>query len=417
MTLPEVAVFDLDMPPALEIIRSLGSRGVPVKVFGSRWQAGSFSRFVNGRAEAPAVDDVDEFVDWLTEQLRRESVRNVALTSDFVAFAAAAACQAIGDSPPGLPSIDGIFTSLFKPRFLRVAQEFGFPVPRTETPTDPAAALFAAQQLGYPLLVKPRSHVGNGKHRGLVIDDAAELQHSFSPAKVDSRRATELDADIGAPMLQQCLGDPRDGGRFDVVSVSGVLGVDGEPLAVAHSVKRSRWGPLGVGTIFEPAAQQPFTDQAVALVQHVLGQGIFELEVMVDRESGEFWAIDLNPRAFGHMGLDIASGHDLPELWYRSVAGGRVLPSINRGTPPEYWQQALPVWMGISRRLAGGPGRGRTLQRFVRHQRRPHIGAVARRADPLPGPVYALSFLRHPRSLLRTTTANDATFRSILGDR
>jgi hypothetical protein len=41
--------------------------------------------------------------------------------------------------------------------------------------------------------------------------------------------------------------------------------------------------------------------------------GIFEIELLVDSE--HLCAIDLNPRAFGFLALDIARGIDLPWLW------------------------------------------------------------------------------------------------------
>ena len=46
------------------------------------------------------------------------------------------------------------------------------------------------------------------------------------------------------------------------------------------------------------------------VVRQVLGTGLFELEVLVERATGEYYAIDLNPRGFGQMTLDMAAGRD-----------------------------------------------------------------------------------------------------------
>ena len=62
---------------------------------------------------------------------------------------------------------------------------------------------------------------------------------------------------------------------------------------------------FGVGTMFEPVPEPAFTSAAIDAVRSVLVTGLFELEVLVDRKSGEHWAIDLNPRT-GQMSLDMA---------------------------------------------------------------------------------------------------------------
>jgi predicted ATP-grasp superfamily ATP-dependent carboligase len=66
--------------------------------------------------------------------------------------------------------------------------------------------------------------------------------------------------------------------------------------------------------MFEPVPTPAFTDDAVDAVRTIVGSGLFELEVLVDTRTGEHWAIDLNPRGFGQMTLDIARGKDLPRL-------------------------------------------------------------------------------------------------------
>ena len=117
------------------------------------------------------------------------------------------------------------------------------------------------------------------------------------------------DADVALPIVQRY----HDLGTVDVVSLTGCLDVDGAVLALGHCRKVSQ-SPrrLGVGTMFEPIPEPPFAAAAVEAVQAVLGSGLFELEVLVDRTTGEYWAIDLNPRAFGQISLDIALGQRPP---------------------------------------------------------------------------------------------------------
>jgi hypothetical protein len=52
-------------------------------------------------------------------------------------------------------------------------------------------------------------------------------------------------------------------------------------------------------------------------VDQLISRGIFELE-LIDA-GGSLFAIDLNPRAFGFIALDVALGRDLPWLWLLST--------------------------------------------------------------------------------------------------
>jgi len=136
----------------------------------------------------------------------------------------------------------------------------------------------------------------------------------------------------------------------------------------------------------------------------VLGSGLFELEVLVERTTGEHWAIDLNPRAFGQISLDIALGNDLPVVWYDSVTGRDSARSPARRRAPRYWQHALPTHIETAVRVATGPDRLARSRLAVTRAVQPHVGAMFDVRDPLPGMVFGLRILRHPRRLVRTMT-------------
>ena len=196
-------------------------------------------------------------------------------------------------------------------------------------------------------------------------------------------------------------------------------------------------------TIFEPIGPQPFTAAAVDVVRNLLGRGLFELEILVDRRSGEYFAIDLNPRGFGQISLDIALGNDLPRWWYRSATGvplppgtlmraaivqsclsGAVcwptlirrpprktrqviptgvplLPGTRHDPVPQQWQDGFSVIASVAVTLARGPTRRHVARVALERARRPSVGVAFDRRDPLPGVLFALGHLRHPRSFLR----------------
>ena len=401
--MPRVAVFDAGLPPSLAIARSLGRRGVPVVSYSpDRFATTKLSRFVGERRRCPAVHDADDFIDWLVDELAADRFDLIALTSDFVAFNAMEAFERVGRVPTGYPTPEAVRSCLFKDRFQQAMEAVGFPAPPAIDTDDVDDALAFARDVGFPVVSKPRSHAGVGLARGSVAHGDDDLRAAFEHYEIaDGQDSVHRHCPrIARPVIQRLL----DGDDHEVVSVTGVLGPGGRPLAVGHSRKLGRWpGRLGVGTIFEPVSTQHFTDRAVDAVRRVLGAGIFELEVVVHRPSGAHWPIDLNPRAYGQIGLDIGVGNDLPALWYQSVTGIELTPLAPRRRRPAYWHQGLPVWVAAGHRAVRGPDRSRVVRQLVEHQRAPHVGSVAELTDPLPALPMAWSLLRHPRSLVRTT--------------
>lgn len=393
-----VAVFDSHLPPGLAFIRSLGAANVPVVTYShEKHPAGRYSRYSNDFRRSPDPIHSDAFIDWLVDEMKAGSIDLVAPTSDYVVFNAVQALDRIGGDPRGYASADRVYDCLFKDRFMTAIEAAGFPTPPTRAPTSTDAALEAAECLGYPLVLKPRSHVGVGVARGVVVTSPRELVRAFVPFDLyhGHRAVTEAEPHIRLPLLQSY----RDPSSVDVVSVCGALDQDGSVLALGHSRKTHQWPPrLGIGTRFEAIGPQPFTDQAVAAVREVLGWGLFELEVLVDRFTGEYCAIDLNPRGFGQMSLDIAEGRDLPALWYSSVAERPVSSRAPSGSPPRYWQMGVHYRAGSYVRRWKDRGRDRSPGA---HQTGSSVGPMWQVRDPLPSAKWTWEAIRHPVGLVR----------------
>lgn len=401
-----IAVFDVGLPPGVAFLRSLGAAGVDVTAYASSGLApGRFSRYGRRFRRAPPVDMIDQFVDWLTAEMGAGRIDLVAPTSDFVVYAAAEAYERVGVSAPtGLAPRAALHDCLYKDRFADVMARAGLPTPPTAAPTTLDEAIGAAEAFGYPVVLKPRTHVGLVRTRGQVIRSIDELRLAFEPYALHgrSRGAPREDPAVALPLLQAYLG--RAGN--DVVSVSGCLAPDGATLAVAHSRKLQQWpGPLGVGTMFEALPDQPYTERALRAVRVALGAGLFELELLVCRSSGEVWPIDLNPRAYGQVSLAMAHGWDLPRLWYSSVCDADLRPATAPVRRPRYWRYGLPYYSRVGFDLLRGPHRRAAAQALVESIRQHHAGAMFDWRDPLPALVFGFGGLRHPGGLLRPLLA------------
>ena len=398
----DVTVFDIDLPPGLAFIRSLGRAGVPVVACSARpGAAGRLSRHATAWRRCPPVQDCERFIDWLTHQIGSGAIDLVAPTSDWVMFCVAEALERLGRpaAAVGHPDPDSVRTCLVKDHFASALRTCGFPTPPAGVPTSLRDALRLADEIGYPVVLKPRSHVGIGTYRGIVVHGPDELRAAYRPfvSGLEHRTVQRRVPGLCLPLLQRYY----ELGTVDIVSITGCLAGD-EVLALHHSRKIAQApARLGVGSMFEALGPQPFTEAAVEAVRSVLGSGIFELEVLVERATGEHHAIDLNPRGFGQMTLDIAKGHDLPRLWYQSVTGVRLTDAAPAATQPRLWHDGVSSYARLAVGVARGPGRIKRLGEAVDVVRAPKVGAAFAWSDPLPGVVFGLGHLRHPRSFLR----------------
>jgi len=404
MMQPAVAVFDADLPTGLATIRSLGRAGIEVNAYHQSSTAmGRYSRYASSFRECPSIADSDVFVSWLTEELDRGRIELVAPTSDSIIFHAANAMARLdGRVDVGHPDPESSRDALLKHRFATALDRVGFPTPATAAPTSVEEAVRFADKVGYPLVAKPRCHPGVGVDRGMIFTTEEELRGGFAPfdgeAQGQHDSVLAIDPDIRWPLLQELV----EVDELEVISVSGCLGRSGEVLALDHSKKVRLWPPkLGIGSLFIAEEPQPFTDHAVAAVQQILGSGIFEFEVLFDRASGRYWGIDLNPRGFGQMALDIARGNDLPLRWYQSVTGTSFASNPTPEVVTTQWQMALPLFADLGVELYRGENRRETLAALRRACGRSTVGATGDWRDPLPGLLLAKSMLRHPGGLVR----------------
>lgn len=399
---PPVAVFDADLPTGLACIRSLGRAGVPVTAYhASSMAMGRHSRYRAASAECPALHETDAFIDWLATELEAGRIGLIAPTSDFLMFNAACAVAQLDTAPDvGHPHVDAVLTSLLKHRFADSLTSIGFPTPATAAPTSFDEAKAFADAVGYPVVAKPRTHIGVGTYRGDIIRSSDELAAVFGPYELGPghHKALAHDPALGWPLLQEFIDVPD----LEVISVSGCLDRNGSALSIDHAIKQRQWPPgLGIGTLFDSWPTQPFTEHAVDAVREVLGSGIFEFEVLFDKHSGDYWGIDLNPRTFGQVSLDMSRGNDLPLQWYESVTGRTLAKQPTRSTPPTRWQLGLPLTVDLLVGIAQGPHRTRSLTDLLRMFSRSSVGAVFDRSDPLPALVFNRMFLRHPLGLIR----------------
>jgi len=127
--------------------------------------------------------------------------------------------------------------------------------------------------------------------------------------------------------------------------------------------------------------------------------GIFELELLVERN--KLLVIDLNPRSFGFMSLDIARGSDLPWLWFQSTMDCLPEGASARPLPVMHCRQSLPFYVSRLVMLLSGPNRLQKMRGFWNELGSPWVSMNGQWRDPVPKLLALLRLLRHPGGLVR----------------
>lgn len=393
-----VALFDNYWAPTLVIARALGQRGVPLHIYGNgatRW-----SRFRSQHLQCPPVEQADEFLPWLRQRVRCGDISRVAPTTDLIAYYVSKLREEFApEVRRAIAPLAEIETALIKPRFSAACVAAGQTVPQTHSPENLPAAIEAARQLGYPLILKPKSHLVVGTaERGLLLHDEGELRKHFRPYDVAAGQSHlgERYPELRWPLLQKYVPSARQ----RVYSVSGFKDVDGGIISASLSYKREQW-PLDVGTSIVQASyhNEEILQTGLRTVDQLLSCGIFELELLADGNT--LTAIDLNPRAYGFIALDVARGHDYPWLWYQSTYGA--LAPVTPAPPSAL--EARHVALYLLRRAVRWQLRGfRTPQTERRDPQRSRawISMLGSWSDPVPSFVAQAMILRNPRSLIKT---------------
>jgi D-aspartate ligase len=402
-----VAVFDNYWATTLAFARSLGRQGVPLHFYGSG--AGRWSRYCTGSSRCPPVEEVDEFQPWLRERLRAGEITRIAPTTDLVAFhASALRSEFAPEVQRTIAPLMEIENCLIKTRFSSTSAVAGCPTLATLAPDSLEGAVTAAKALGYPLMLKPKSHLAVGfAERGQLLTNEADLirhyrRYSVAPGQ---EGVAAMYPELAWPLLQRYIASARN----RVYSVSGFKDAGGGVLTACVSYKREQWPPdVGVSTLQIACDDNRILEFGLKVLDQTLSRGIFEVEVLVDGD--EMYAIDLNPRAFGFLELDIARGADLPWLWYCATLKEYTplkppAPAVN--FQARHWLmhvlRAMVVAKTPADRLAG--------ERAEPSTPRVSVSMLGHRSDPLPMIISNLHLLRHPRSLLRAQFASSRDIR------
>ena len=209
-----------------------------------------------------------------------------------------------------VPDYETVITPLDKYRTIRAAEEVGFPCPRTHLPESPDDLRKIAEDLGFPLIIKPRFTSGG---RGIeIVKNFAELSQKIS-------RVTEKQQ---MPMLQEYIPGQT------MQSISLLMDKKGE-LKVASGTKERRNFfriPQNFSTASETIDPYPYALQAERLVQKLGWWGCVNVQMKLDARDGIAKLMEINPRLGSRRWSRTESGINEALMCVKITRGEEVTP-------------------------------------------------------------------------------------------
>lgn len=325
-------VLETDSQAALAVVRSLGSRGVPVTAGGtSRWALGMLSRYSDDAYVYPdPMEDGKRFLRHLRRHLEGHDYVAVFATSDHLSALLSrhkADLERTGTAV-GVEDWERFRPVFDKAELFETLRDVDVPRPETRAPSSLSAAEAMATEIAYPVVVKPRSKtVWDDGWRTVSHHRVSDENYVTSPGDLVEAYRQTVDADgglVGYPPLVQ---------EYVPGQTTTTVVLADEGRIVAHfQERRLRTTPHSGGNSTLLAAERD--PQMLAYAERVVGALDWTGPAMVEfmeTPAGEHYLIEVNGRYWGSLPFATSAGVDFPWLHYRQLQGAEI-----SGNPTTY---------------------------------------------------------------------------------
>lgn len=404
----------------LGAIRELGHSNIPVLAPRPPWTSPArHSRFVTEQVQAlPESLSLAKQLDWLITVGRRHRGSVLMPGLDGLTWLAADQQDELKRFFQFyLPTGDCLFTLLNKERLHHAANAAGLQSPKSWFPRSMEDLPDLASEISYPVLVKPRTHVGSDDwFKGKKVHNFDELVAAYS-----SMLAREMDPMVSSrdsfarfPFIQEYA----EGAAAGVYNICGFIDETRRLAAFDASWKVLQYPRrLGVGVCFAAAeVDREVAERIRELARQTGFFGIFEAEFI--RVDGRLLLIDFNPRLFNSISLTARRGLRLVYLWYQAAQCNwpeveRELHLFTSAGPsadaPQRWCHRFALEVLVASRIVTlrmGLSEARHWWGWMRGGDANTVDAVGDPSDPWPGRLNGLQhlarFVRDPRYFVGT---------------
>lgn len=332
-----VLVVDAGVRHGIDIVRSLGRRGIHVSIVTKdRRPPVSYSRYVADRHVFPLdANDMMTSVDYL-EILARGNQYDAILAAGLDGFRilsyglerlSAYAAVPVSSWPLFAVAEDKADTTLF-------AERIGVPAPTTYYPAG-IADLDNYRDIPFPVVVKARRGQGHYAYAG----NFQELRDVVYP-QICARVEDQLSEGV-YPILQQFI-KGKGHGFYALMN-------HGELKAFFMHERIHEVPPTGgPSAMAKSYYDDELVDVGSRILQELKWHGVAMVEFKKDIEDGLYKLIEINPKFWGSLGLSIAAGVDFPYLQTQMAVDGNIQPVTMPREPITYQWLSMDIAHSIA---------------------------------------------------------------------
>ena len=363
----------------LGIVRSLGSRGVPVCVVDDERSISRFSRYSTHNVRLVNLRDERQAVDALLRIGRRLKLQGWVLyptREELVATFSRNRVELSELFRVPTPEWSSVQWAWDKRNTYRLAKELGIPSPLTYYPQD-VAQLAELDSCSPPFAIKPaiKEHfIYSTKAKAWRANSHAELKVLF-------QKAFDL-VGPGEVMVQELI----PGGGSQQYSYCAFFR-NGESVG-SMVARRRRQHPLEFGrastyveTVDVPILEE-FSERFLRAIDYY---GLVELEYKLDPRSNQYKLLDVNARTWGYHSIGQSAGVDFSYMLYADQVGLPV--STCKGRSGIGWMRMTTDFPAAFMAMLVGDT---SLRSYLRSLMSCDVEAVFSLKDPVPGLVEVL---------------------------
>lgn len=311
----------------LAAARDLGREGIPVLLVDSAADTPTaHSRYVGEVIQAPSLDDLGAFAQWLIQFGRDHPGYVLYPTSDDLCLVMDIYRHDLAQSfSLYQPVTGGVYELLNKRKLFEHCQVQGVDHPPTWVPKPDEEMSAFAQSLDYPVLIKPQTQAGlRTLSKGAACYSAAEFLTTWAQANNLFSYKPEVlrwDPSLSQLMVQRFYPEAAT----QIYSLAGFVDPVNDIFLVRASEKLLQQPvTIGVGLCFEsrPVHAKPLK-QLRRLVMALGYCGAFEVEFIHLKEQDRFLLIDFNSRFYGQMSFEIARNLPISRLCFYAAIGDK----------------------------------------------------------------------------------------------
>ncbi|MBW6480194.1 MAG: ATP-grasp domain-containing protein [Bacteroidales bacterium] len=300
----------------LSILQELGSRGIPCFAMDCKRSVGTFTRYAKFKKCPDPLHNESQFIDFLFEFCKSHRLKPVLIpTNDKWAHAISKHKLRLQEvSLPCVVEFDVISKLINKDQFYRIGHNKQYMTPVTWD-------IEKTDSVKFPVIAKP-------VFRGISTNTSDTGKFRF----LESHRLTLINNHKELSAFLEKAGKYKEHiiiqqfvrGMSDAMYTIGIYADQNSKLKAVFTGKKVRGYPADSGdNVVGESCKVPeiLIENTRRIVAEMKYTGIAEFEYKKDDETGEFYLIEINPRAWSWIGITPWCGVNIPLIAYQDMAG------------------------------------------------------------------------------------------------